>query len=75
MRSVILKNWNKGVSVMILQIVTALATGAYVVLSRDAQPKRPDAAPREPFQHPADHLDCDGHPEFSYSRRAGGVPQ
>ena len=33
---------------MILQIVTALAIGAYVVLSRDAQPKRPDAAARSP---------------------------
>ena len=60
---------------MILQIVTALAIGAYVVLSRDAQPKCPDAALRAPFQHPADRLDCDGRPEFSYGRRAGGVAQ
>jgi hypothetical protein len=42
---------------MILQIGTALAIGAYVVLSKDAQPKRPDATPRESFQHLADHLD------------------
>ena len=34
---------------MILQIATALAIGAYVVLSKDAQPKRPDATPRESF--------------------------
>ena len=31
---------------MILQIAAALAIGAYVVLSRDAQPKRPDTLPR-----------------------------
>jgi hypothetical protein len=32
---------------MILQIATALAIGAYAVLSKDTQPKRPDAkAPR-----------------------------
>ena len=42
---------------MILHIATALAIGAYVVLSKDAQPKRPDATPRESFQHPAAHLD------------------
>jgi hypothetical protein len=41
---------------MTLQIATALAIGAYVVLSKDAQPKRPDATPRESFQRPADHL-------------------
>jgi hypothetical protein len=41
---------------MILQIATALAIGAYVVLSKEAQPKRPDATPRESFQQPADHL-------------------
>jgi hypothetical protein len=29
---------------MILQIGTALAIGAYVVLSKEAQPNRPDAA-------------------------------
>jgi hypothetical protein len=45
---------------IIVQIATALAIGAYVVLSKDAQPKRPDAIPRESFQHPADHLDRDG---------------
>jgi hypothetical protein len=45
---------------MILQIATALAIGAYVVLSKDAQSKRPDATPRESFQHPADHFDRDG---------------
>jgi hypothetical protein len=59
---------------MILQVVTALAIGAYVALSRDAPPKRPDAAPREPFQQPADHLDCNARPD-SYSRRAGGIAQ
>lgn len=42
--------------VMILQFATALAIGAYAVLSKDAQPKRPDATPREPFQRPEDHL-------------------
>jgi hypothetical protein len=36
---------------MILQIATALAIGAYVVLSKDAQLERPDATPRE-SQHP-----------------------
>jgi hypothetical protein len=50
---------------MILQIATALAIGAYVVLSKDAQFKRADAAPRESFQHPIDHLDRDGRPELS----------
>jgi hypothetical protein len=49
---------------MILQIATALVIGAYVVLSRDAQPNRPDAAPRESFVH-ADHLDRDGRSELS----------
>jgi hypothetical protein len=45
---------------ILVQIATALAIGAYVVLSKDAQPKRPDATPRESFQHPADHfLDSD----------------
>lgn len=48
---------------MILQIGTALAIGAYVVLSKDAQPKRPDATPRKSLQQPADHLDRDGRPE------------
>jgi hypothetical protein len=37
---------------MILQIVTALAIGAYVVLSRDAQPKRADAAHRRAVSAP-----------------------
>jgi hypothetical protein len=36
---------------MILQIATALAIGAYVVLSKDARPKNPDAISRESFQH------------------------
>ena len=31
---------------MILQIATALAIGAYAVLSKDPQPKRLDAIPR-----------------------------
>jgi hypothetical protein len=31
---------------MILQIATALAIGAYVVLSKDPQPKHLDAVPR-----------------------------
>jgi hypothetical protein len=39
---------------ILVQIATALAIGAYVVLSKDAQPKRPDASPRESFQQPAD---------------------
>jgi hypothetical protein len=39
-----------------VQIATALAIGAYVVLSKDSRRKRPDAIPRESFQHPADHL-------------------
>lgn len=52
---------------MILQIGTALAVGVYVVLSRDAQPKRSGAIPREwlQLQHPPDHLDRDGRPELS----------
>jgi hypothetical protein len=41
---------------ILIQIATALAIGTYVVLSKDAQPKSPDASPRESFQHPADHL-------------------
>jgi hypothetical protein len=41
---------------ILVRIATALAIGAYVVLSKDAQPKRPDATPRESFHHPADHL-------------------
>jgi hypothetical protein len=41
---------------ILIQIATALAIGAYVVLSKDAQPKRPDATARESFRHPADHL-------------------
>jgi len=50
---------------ILIQIATALAIGAYVVLSKDAQPERPDATPRESFQYPADHLDRDARPEFS----------
>lgn len=53
---------------ILIQITTALAIGAYVVLSRDAHPKRPDATPRESFQHPADHLDRDGRPELAMIR-------
>ena len=41
---------------ILIQIATALAIGAYVVLSKDAQPKRPNATPRESFEHAADHL-------------------
>ena len=41
---------------ILVQISTALAIGAYVVLSKDTQPKRPDATPRESSQHSADHL-------------------
>jgi hypothetical protein len=43
---------------MILQILTALAIGAYVVLSKDAPHKRLDSTPRESlrFQHSVDHL-------------------
>jgi hypothetical protein len=52
---------------IIVQIATALAIGAYVVLSKDSQPKRADATPRESLRlkHPADHLDRDGRPEPS----------
>jgi hypothetical protein len=44
---------------MILQIATALAIGAYVVLSKDAQHKRHDATPRESLrlQDSADIVD------------------
>jgi hypothetical protein len=45
--------------IILVQIATALAIGAYVVLSKDAQPERLDATPRESFQHPADRLDRD----------------
>jgi hypothetical protein len=45
---------------ILVQIATALAIGAYVVLSKDAQPKHPDSTPRESFQQPADHLARDG---------------
>jgi hypothetical protein len=41
---------------ILVQIATALAAGAYVVLSKDAQPKRPNATSRESFQHSADYL-------------------
>jgi hypothetical protein len=41
---------------ILVQIATALAIGTYVVLSKDAQPKRPGATARESSQHPADHL-------------------
>jgi len=58
---------NEGGTLMILvQIATALAIGAYVVLSKDAQRRRSDATPRESVQRPADHLfDRDGRPELS----------
>jgi hypothetical protein len=32
---------------ILVQVATALAIGAYVVLSRDAHSKRPDATPHE----------------------------
>jgi len=35
---------------ILVQIATALAIGAYVVLSKDARPKRPNATPRESLQ-------------------------
>jgi hypothetical protein len=43
---------------ILVQIATALAIGAYVVLSKDAPHKHLDATPRESLrlQHPADHL-------------------
>ena len=51
---------------ILVQIATALAIGAYVVLSKDEQPNRPDATPRESFQHPADPLlDRADRPELS----------
>jgi hypothetical protein len=53
---------------ILIQITTALAVGAYVVLSRDAHPKRHGVAPRESIQHPADHLDRDGRPELAMIR-------
>jgi hypothetical protein len=46
---------------ILVQIATALAIGAYVVISKDAPPKRLDATPHESFQHPVAHLlDRDG---------------
>jgi hypothetical protein len=53
---------------ILVQIATALAIGAYVVLSKDAQHKRLDATPRESLrlQHSAEHvLDRTGRPEPS----------
>ena len=41
---------------ILVQIATALAIGVYVVLSKDAQPKRSNATSRESFRHSADHL-------------------
>jgi hypothetical protein len=43
---------------ILVQIATALAIGAYVVLSKDAKHKRLDATPRESLrlQHSADPL-------------------
>jgi hypothetical protein len=43
---------------ILVQIATAVAVGAYVVLSKDAQHKRLDATPRELLwlQHSVDHL-------------------
>jgi len=43
---------------ILVPIATALAVGVYVVLSKDAQPERLDAAPRESLRlpHSADHL-------------------
>ena len=49
--------------IILIQIATALAIGAYVVLSKDSRPNRPDATPRESFQHPDNYLDRDGRPE------------
>jgi hypothetical protein len=51
---------------ILVQIATALAIGAYVVLSKEPQHERLDATPREPLrlQHPADNLlDRAGRPE------------
>jgi hypothetical protein len=46
------KNCNKGGTLMILvQIATALAIGAYVVLSKDAQHRRLDATPTQGKHH------------------------
>ena len=63
------KELQSGGTLMILvQIATALAIGAYVVLSKDAQHKRRDATPRKSLelQHSADHLlDRAGRPEPS----------
>jgi hypothetical protein len=43
---------------ILVHIATALAIGAYVVLSKDAQHKRRDATPSKSLglQHSADHL-------------------
>jgi len=46
---------------ILIQIATALAIGAYVVLSKDAQPKRPDATPRESFARPIISSESRGH--------------
>ncbi|HEY6620208.1 MAG TPA: hypothetical protein VIY68_11715 [Steroidobacteraceae bacterium] len=53
---------------MILPIATALAVGVYVVLSKDVQPKRREAATGESFQYPVEHLYCDGRPEIQLLR-------
>ncbi len=50
---------------ILVPIATALAVGAYVVISKDAPPKRLNAAPRESLRllHSVDHLlDPQKHP-------------
>jgi hypothetical protein len=65
---------------ILLQIASALAIGAYAVLSKDARQKRPDATPRESLrpQHSADHLDRAGHPRSddrrTFPRKATQIP-
>jgi hypothetical protein len=61
---------------IIVQIATALAIGAYVVLSKDSQRNRPDATPRESLRlkHPADHLDLDGRPVCGMDFRIRQTP-
>ncbi len=46
---------------ILIQIATALAIGAYVVLSKDGQSERPDATLRDPHPSPDTALRRDHH--------------
>jgi hypothetical protein len=57
--------------IILIQIATALAIGAYVVLSKDAQPKCPDATSRESCFHggPRNYRDAEDQSRHSpYAR-------